>query len=291
MRRLLYISLGHQPDDFYEEFKKHFEVSLYQGVDHAIRFNPDHIHMHAGAIDFESLKMIGRDVGYDDYYSPTITQFTGDAGVEPLEPIFRCEGLIDITLLTANDGRYSNVGRIEWMPEAIKANQVNEIRQDVSRIVFIGNFYDHLPQGGVRLNLCQQLTRKYKQFEVYGCFPTESTNCNGSIPYEQSHKKYNDSYIGIAQDNFNIDGYFSHRYLGIMANTLCLGRRFKGAERFFKDGENIVFWDTVDELLEKCDYYINHPSERLRIAKNGQELVKNNYLYSHWVERYKKLVL
>ncbi len=282
--RLLYISIEYKPNDFYDEFKKHFDVSLYKGVDHAIRFNPDHIHIHAGAIPRNELEQIVKNT------SAKVSQFTGDAGVQPLEPVLRHKGLIDITLLTAIEDVYNEVSPLKWISEAIKLDQVNAIKEGVTKIQFIGNYYDHLPEGKTRLELCQALAKRYPdRFEVYGSFPS-GTNCKGSIPYEQSHKKYNDSYIGIAQDNYNIHGYFSHRYLGIMGNTLCLGRRFKGADQYFQDGVNIVFWDTVDELLEKCDYYLANPSERFRIAKNGQELVKNNYLYSHWVERFKSLI-
>lgn len=69
------------------------------------------------------------------------------------------------------------------------------------------------------------------------------------------------------------------RAFEIMAcNRLCLcylndDTMFKHKE-LFKDGEDIVYWRTFDEMVEKYEYYKRNESERLRIARSGYDRVR-----------------
>lgn len=279
--KLLYASINHAPNDFYEAFKEKFDVRLYAGASDAIEFNPDVIHIHSGCLDPIELTEIKKHI------KPIVTQFTGDASTGLLEPVTWYKGLADLTLLTVGIGhkeRYENYleHEVRWMPEAIRADQCHEPKKDVDKITFIGNYYDHLPEGPTRLEICQILAKEYPdRFQVYGSFP-EGTNCKGQCDYELSHGIYNNSYIGIAQDNFNIPGYFSHRYLGIMANTLCLGRHIHEIEDFpmLIFGKNTGWLPIViNEIDQKSRY---------DLAIKSHEFIKNNYLYTHWVDRYIK---
>lgn len=49
---------------------------------------------------------------------------------------------------------------------------------------------------------------------------------------------------------------------------------------YFKEGEDLVCFDGVDDLREKVGYYLLHEEERLAIAENGYRKVKeeNNYI-------------
>lgn len=282
--KLLYASISHAPNDFFEAFKEKFDVRLYTSVQAAIEFNPDFIHIHSGCLDPVELTEIKKHI------KPVVTQFTGDASTGLLEPVTWYKGLADLTLLTVGIGhkeRYENYlgHEVRWMPEAIRADQCHEPKKDVDKITFIGNYYDHLPEGPTRLEICRTLAKEYPdRFQVYGSFP-EGTNCKGQCDYELSHGIYNNSYIGIAQDNFNIPGYFSHRYLGIMANTLCVGRWVDGdvLEEFTYD-----CYHSVDQIKDLIDWYTNEPDRRYSVVWESYERVKNNYLYTHWVDRYIK---
>ncbi|UCG42198.1 MAG: glycosyltransferase family 1 protein [candidate division WOR-3 bacterium] len=48
-----------------------------------------------------------------------------------------------------------------------------------------------------------------------------------------------------------------------------------------KDGESIVIYRSLDEMVEKVDYYLRHVEERRRIAENGRRIVLNSLTYRH----------
>lgn len=48
---------------------------------------------------------------------------------------------------------------------------------------------------------------------------------------------------------------------------------------YFIPGEDLVLYDSVDDLIQKIDYYLSHEEERLQIAKNGYEKIKRYHTY------------
>lgn len=48
---------------------------------------------------------------------------------------------------------------------------------------------------------------------------------------------------------------------------------------FFVPGEDLVLYDSVEDLIAKVNYYLHHEEERLQIAKNGYEKVKRYHTY------------
>lgn len=40
--------------------------------------------------------------------------------------------------------------------------------------------------------------------------------------------------------------------------------------KYFREGEEAAFFDSDDDLVEKCRYYLDHPDERRRIAEAGR---------------------
>jgi spore maturation protein CgeB len=72
------------------------------------------------------------------------------------------------------------------------------------------------------------------------------------------------------------------RAFEIMAcKRLCLcylneDTMFKHME-LFKDGEDIVYWKTFEEMAEKFEYYKAHPEEAQRIALNGYNKVRAHH--------------
>lgn len=74
--------------------------------------------------------------------------------------------------------------------------------------------------------------------------------------------------LNISRRN-DVELYSSDRIAQLLGNgllTFC--PRVPGLEQLFSD-EEIVYFDNIDELLEKLFYYHKHDSERRTIAENG----------------------
>lgn len=49
--------------------------------------------------------------------------------------------------------------------------------------------------------------------------------------------------------------------------------------RHFVEGEDLVLYDSTTDLINKCEYYLEHEDKRKSIAKSGYEKVKENHNY------------
>jgi spore maturation protein CgeB len=64
-----------------------------------------------------------------------------------------------------------------------------------------------------------------------------------------------------------------------------LAERTEEHLELFKEGEEAEFFDGIQELLDKCRYYLHHESQRLRIAKNGlRRCIESGYSNDKRVE-------
>lgn len=287
MKKLLYISLPpHGSNDFFDSFKKYFDCQLYTGVWDAIRFQPDIIHIHAGALNYFDALEIKKET------NATWTQFTGDCDFNPLEPVNRLKDLCDITMLTANTGVYSDHKRVEWMPEAVTYKQCIEPKSLTDgKIVFVGNYYDHMPDGPARREVCQFLSKEYPEnFECYGNFHVPGVNCMGTIQYDRVAALYNNAYIVIAHDNnSSVTRYFTQRYLGAMATSCCVGKQYAGSGIDFEDKPFIPYNNLLD-LKTSIDFLFKRPNKRNDLAQKSHKEIKARFTYDKWVERYINLI-
>lgn len=56
-------------------------------------------------------------------------------------------------------------------------------------------------------------------------------------------------------------------------------------EDLFDIGKEIEVFRTIDELIEKCSYYLTHEKERLTIAMNGYKKVRDSFSYPHQLQK------
>ena len=49
---------------------------------------------------------------------------------------------------------------------------------------------------------------------------------------------------------------------------------------YFTPDEDLVLYDSIDDLLCKIEYYLTHEETRRRIAQNGYEKIKQNHSYN-----------
>ena len=52
-------------------------------------------------------------------------------------------------------------------------------------------------------------------------------------------------------------------------------------DRYFTNGSDYVYFESLSDMLEKADYYLSHPKERDDIAREGFEQVTTNFCYEH----------
>lgn len=71
-----------------------------------------------------------------------------------------------------------------------------------------------------------------------------------------------------------------------MAGGFYLVEKSPGYDEAFVDGEEVVMWQTLPELLEKIHYYLMHEKERREIALKGYEKAINEHT---WENRFNKL--
>lgn len=50
-------------------------------------------------------------------------------------------------------------------------------------------------------------------------------------------------------------------------------------DEYFKDGEGVALFDSIEDAYMKADYYLKHEDERLKIAARGREIAAENFTY------------
>lgn len=153
-----------------------------------------------------------------------------------------------------------------------------------SGVVFMGNNYKIFPLSQFR----EQMVRQIPFIEVYGANWTKAENLNDNP--EKEAAIYRGCKMAISLSHFDYDRYYSDRMLRIMAcGALCLSHHYKGIEKDFKVGVDVVTWKTIPELKEKIDYYLANPDEAKKIAAMGYHNVWANHRWENRVNDLLKL--
>jgi spore maturation protein CgeB len=80
--------------------------------------------------------------------------------------------------------------------------------------------------------------------------------------------------------DWTIRKYASNRYYVIAGNGgLGLCRRFPGCEEQYPEGVGKVYFDEIEDMLEKARYYIEHDEERNKIKQAGLDWTKKYHTY------------
>lgn len=146
----------------------------------------------------------------------------------------------------------------------------------IKPIAFFGNHYGtQFPMSQYRLQMVQELSKR-PDFGVYGNYP----NANGSFNSSQKAEAaaYRSVKIAINCSHYEIERYSSDRLLRILGTgVFCLCKAYPNMP--FVDGVHLRTWNTLAELQELCDYYMEHEDEREKIAKEGCEFAREFYDY------------
>jgi spore maturation protein CgeB len=155
-------------------------------------------------------------------------------------------------------------------------------------VVFMGTYYrGKYPLSGLRHEMVQRLHEELKyRFALYGFnwdLPADAIQHN--TPEESAI--YRRAKIGINLSHFDLGRYSSDRIHSIIGSgTFCLTKWYPDIELEFEPGKHVAVWHTLDELVEKVNYYLEHEDEREAIAAAGYRLVHER---DTWGSRIKEL--
>ena len=171
-----------------------------------------------------------------------------------------------------------------------------ERRTSHNNIVFCANYYPHndYPLTPLRRELVYALKKEFgDRFNLYGGNWKE---CGIHAEFEhvnniQEAEIYKTCAIAINCSHFDYSRYSSDRLFREMAcGAFALSHNYKDYEMDFTEGEHLVTWDSIDDLIKKCHYYLEHKEERQEIAANGCNLVTGTAMWRNRLLEFTQLV-
>lgn len=92
---------------------------------------------------------------------------------------------------------------------------------------------------------------------------------------------FRQSKINLSTTSRSIRSGISLRIWDILGSGgFCLTNFQSELGNYFDDGVHLASYGSLEELVEKCDYYLSHESERAEIAHEGYEYVKNHHTFT-----------
>ena len=89
---------------------------------------------------------------------------------------------------------------------------------------------------------------------------------------------FRDSRINLNITSKNIESGVPLRVMDILAcGGFCMTNYQPEIAEYFEDGVELSMYSDMDELVEKCRYYLSHEDERRQIALNGYRKVSENF--------------
>lgn len=119
-------------------------------------------------------------------------------------------------------------------------------------------------------------------------YPHQLREANqGIVDYEsQMPLVFHESRINLNLSLRSIHTGIPLRVLDIMAcGGFVLSNRQPEIEEYFEIDREIVVFDSLEDCMEKIEYYLSHEEERAQIAKAGQEKVRKVFSYEHMLEK------
>ena len=181
-------------------------------------------------------------------------------------------------LRTANDGEFLQDYRNAGVPNCVFVPNLcdpdTDHRYEVSKkwktdILWTGNAKHHADTSEVlREKLVTELAKR-DNCTLYGCFGRPKI---GGINYLYA---ISGARIGVNINAVNsVRLYHSDRLTHYLAGgTFVLAKRVPDTDLLFKDGQHLRYFDDVDEFFKLANWYLNHETERKKIADAGMKWV------------------
>jgi spore maturation protein CgeB len=158
-------------------------------------------------------------------------------------------------------------------------------------VLFMANNYGagYFPFSKFRIEIAENLKNKLSSFGLFGSGWLKGNGNVNHSQYEEA-KWYRGCKIAINCSHYNVARYNSDRLLRILGSgAFCLSYKHPEMEEDYENYKHLVYFDSIEDLNNKIDYYLQNEDERKQIAYNGQQLVLNRNTFKHQVENIIKL--
>jgi spore maturation protein CgeB len=250
---------------------------------------------------------------------PLILNWTGDVRKEVPNWMIDYSNDVDLTLFSnMNDVQTSlqKGVRADFLQvgfDKIHFNPLGE-KGNYPEILFLGtNYGDLFPLSHFRRQMVERLKNEFgSRFGLYGggwdknennfslsILPHMNQTQNNYIKYADGNissyaeegKAYRSCKIAINLSHFEYSRYSSDRMFRILGSgAFCLTHRFPDIEKDFKIGEEVVVWESIDDLVSKINYYLKNEREREIIAMRGCALARSKYTWNNFAENLKQII-
>lgn len=253
-------------------------------------FNADYIFMHtqSDAVRIETLKELSKN--------SKIINWSGDVRSPLPEHYIHTGNNIFLTLFTNINDVQTSIQkgvRADFLQvgfDKIHFNPLGE-KGNYPEMLFLGsNYGDMFPLSSFRRQMVERLQNEFGcRFGFYG---GGWTNANGNISsYSEEGKAYRSCKIAINLSHFAYSRYSSDRMFRILGSgAFCLTHRFPDIEKDFKIDEEVVVFDSLEDLCNKIRYYLANEKEREIIAMRGCALARNKYTWDNFAENLKLII-
>ncbi|OGR78441.1 MAG: hypothetical protein A3I11_02250 [Elusimicrobia bacterium RIFCSPLOWO2_02_FULL_39_32] len=147
--------------------------------------------------------------------------------------------------------------KTEWLPYACNTSTFKKLDlPKIYDVAYIGNLNKDLYSG--RIKILNEISKKFKVYISDNVYGEEISKI-----YSQSKIIFN--YSQFSEINMRI---FEALSCGSLLVTNRLGKE-TGLEDLFQDQTHLIFYDDINDLKEKLDYYLSNESERESIALGG----------------------
>lgn len=106
-------------------------------------------------------------------------------------------------------------------------------------------------------------------------FVNEPVGLNEKIKIYQATKIN----INIQSNKYQIDGISAKIFEIAGCSGFFLTEKKKDLSLFFKDEEDLISFNSIDDLKEKINHYLSNPQERISLSNKIREKVITNYTY------------
>lgn len=162
-----------------------------------------------------------------------------------------------------------------WLPHAVEPRAYNDEDDPTGTkpYNFITKKQDVCFIGHVNSdNRVEALDRLFREFPNF---------FYGQKLFNEAAKKYAESKIVF---NISMKNELNMRTFEVMGSkSLLLTDRCATIEELFQDGKHLVLYDSMEEMVKKARYYIEHDDEREAIAQAGYEEVMKKHTIDHRV--------